>query len=58
MSMTGEAVIEGQCFLSSNVHQLLRTLFHNKRKVVTPPVGIDQLIEALAKTDYRTHCQS
>ena len=52
----GEAVIEGQRIPSSNVDQLVYTMFTNRRKVVTSPVGIDQLIEALAMTDF--HCQS
>ena len=60
MSMTGEAVIRGERIISSSVYCLLDFLFHNRRKVLRTPLGTEELMEALATTNffYSKYCKS
>ena len=52
MSMTGEAVIRGERIISSSVYRLLDFLFHNRRKVLQTPLGTEELMEALATSNF------
>ena len=52
MPMMGEAVIHGEQVISSSVYRLLDFLFHNQRKVLQTPLGTEELVEALAITNF------
>ena len=50
--MTGEAVIHREQIISSSVYRLLDFLFHNRKKVLRTPLGTEELMEALATTNF------
>ena len=52
MSTMGEAVIRGERIISSSVYRLLDFLFHNRRKVLRTPLGTEELMEALATSNF------